>query len=402
MRITNKLRKAISFTTDGDEVLRKLESTDLDIDYLGADDEYITYIPKSRLVRYSASKRWNPDKRQLVSPGKLYKTLFPEAFSNQYERFNNELKGNLQKVKIVFLSGEDIRTAYLEDNCAACGNLGASCMRYIQCQPYLDIYCKNTNHVQLAVVYNSSGKIIARSLIWYPKTIKDKSIKWFDRVYAIDFSTECAMIIELIKKGFTQISDKNDIKPNEDVSELEIHLDYLNFEYYPYIDTLCYINDNCLNNYEDGDCLNDTDGSRYSMENCDECGDESDDIVEIIAGVYRGYRYCCACRCFSNRYDGYISNREAELCTVTDDYILREDTVQLYEGSLCSNEAPNLISCYDGDYFIKGDDDFVIPIGSEEWYRIDSDYITCFDGNYYLISSEEYKNLIDEKELQTV
>jgi hypothetical protein len=75
----------------------------------------------------------------------------------------NNIEGNIE-----FVTGEDIRKWYLEENYQFDkGQLSNSCMRYERCQKYLDIYVENPEVCQLMILKGSNpDKIIGRSLIW--------------------------------------------------------------------------------------------------------------------------------------------------------------------------------------------------------------------------------------------
>ena len=76
---------------------------------------------------------------------------------------------------IVF--GEKIKFWYHRKNYfSECGDLGCSCMKYDECQDYFGIYTENPDHVGMAIMVNNENKLLARCLIWYPNTKKDKSI----------------------------------------------------------------------------------------------------------------------------------------------------------------------------------------------------------------------------------
>lgn len=153
------------------------------------------------------------------------------------------------------VKGEEIRKWYNTENYQSkTGQLGGSCMSYESCQGYLDIYTENPEMISLLILKNESGKLVGRSLLWK----LDDGRKFMDRVYCqTDYDVK---IFEkwAIDNGciYRNQGGNNKIKyylngeelPSGPMSKgiehtkLEVTLHHCDFDDYPYIDTLCYLN----------------------------------------------------------------------------------------------------------------------------------------------------------------
>ena len=173
--------------------------------------------------------------------GKIFREVIKAPLSDStIEKFVNEFKSMFDFEKdgtgrLELVSGEDIRKWYLYKNYSEVrGQLGNSCMRYDNCQEYLDIYVENTEVCKLLVMWADPSKtsICGRSLIW---TLKDGRIV-MDRIYSVaDYQQEL----------FWKYAKDNGI---ESVNSLrygqEIQLKKWKFTYYPYMDNFLCLNIN--------------------------------------------------------------------------------------------------------------------------------------------------------------
>lgn len=75
------------------------------------------------------------------------------------------------------------------------GTLGAGCMRYDRCQPFLDIY-EDCEHCKILVMKDQSGGIVARALLWQDVSVhrRVRTINIMDRVYTLRNVYEPLMI----------------------------------------------------------------------------------------------------------------------------------------------------------------------------------------------------------------
>lgn len=141
-----------------------------------------------------------------------------------YNNFVAIQEGSFYKLEIV--SGEDIKRGYTSANYASlsCGTLHKSCMT--EKFDFLDIYTKNPNQVQLAILSSPNG-IEARCIIWSTS----KSEKIFDRVYYTHEWCEKILADKLKEMSYLCV--------NEELSKryfIDVVLENYEFEKYPYID----------------------------------------------------------------------------------------------------------------------------------------------------------------------
>ena len=374
-----------------------------DINYLSIskeDNSQISYMDNAKIDRFGLGKKWNVKLRSRARPGRVIQRILPNLQDREVESFVNKYsaaasKSNKSENKISIVFGEKIKFWYHRKNYfSECGDLGCSCMKYDECQDYFGIYTNNPDHVGMAIMVNNENKLLARCLIWYPNTKKDKTTIFFDRIYAYSDQTEFEMYNWCIGKGFTQCSNKNINKP-KNVPTIKIHLPNLKFSYYPYVDTFYYLDTDNLNNLAKGISLDSTDG-RLSPDTCDLCDEESDELEIIGGGMHSGHQACECCREYSNHHGCYIFNGDATYCNYTRDWYFSEETVELYDGEDCFIGYHKLKESFDGHYFIEGDEHFAQPVGSDIWYSIDD--LDLIDDIYYMQGTEEYNLKLELQE----
>ena len=386
LEITKELERRLKIIKNckvSDYLLSKPET--LTINFLGVSKEDITqisFIDEARLNRYGHGKRWYSKIRYRASPGKVIRKISSDRFSDaEIESFSNKYTSfSKDKINIKIVYGKDIAFWYHGVNYARSSySLGASCMRHTNCQKFFGIYTENPDHVGMAIILNQDNKLTARCLIWYPNTKKDKKTVFFDRIYAISEDLEKAMFASLEQKGYIPISSKNINKP-ADVGYISIDLPNTEFDYYPYVDTLSFLTDSGLNN-QGGIELSSTDGG--GEERCDGCGETDVELHSVITGGH----YCEDCCVYSRHHRGYIPNDDAVWCEYTDDSYFSDDMITLYNGDECFLGYTFLLESVEGEYFIKGDDNFVQPEETNEWYYIGSRQIIKQEEKYYLNES---------------
>lgn len=365
--------------------------------YLGVstiDPNQISYIDKSKLERCGPLGRWYAKNRISTRPGRLMYKIFGDLPNEYYENFTNAFIAsgtttNNKKFKFKIVDQEDIKKYYHWSSYSRdCGSLGGSCMRGDTQQKFLEIYCKNPDHVKMAVMSDDSG-VVARCLLWYPNA--DKSLIYFDRIYSTDYEVELKMYQWLVNKKFVQISDKNTIKPVDKI-EIRIKLKNLDFEFYPYVDTIRWINGDDINNLEDGDPLHHTDGRRKDPIRCAYSGNiypTEEELVQIVDGEYRGQMVHKNYAVYVERYNGYVVAQYSYECGYTNERLIAADMLSLYDGSYCSRFHTNLVKDDRSRYFILGDHNFVQI--DNIWYHITSSKIECIKGEYRLKEVEPVK-----------
>jgi hypothetical protein len=198
---------------------------------------------------------------------------FVNLYKSSYDLSNNK------DLQFRLVEGDEISHWYHINNydCDRKGSLASSCMA-IKEADYFDLYTQNKNCKMLVLLSDSgtlkdngyeSDKISGRALVW-KGLISDmdgnsKEITLMDRVYSNNDS-DVQLFVEYAKKmGWyykdeqTRYSDTPitngdevhhfyDSKTDTFTSEFLITLDNYILDKYPYVDTFCYLKDNCLSN----------------------------------------------------------------------------------------------------------------------------------------------------------
>lgn len=254
--------------------------------HIGLKDDKPTAIPARSLA--GCENSFDAEKyRTNVKVGKLFKALVDidalrEAFPSLVAETDRELERvatafskyvNAKNLTFELHTGEALRDAYHKDNYAyGSGSLHCSCMRYAECQDYLDIYVFNPDVCSLLVASNSDNEVMGRALVW--TTAKGQ---YLDRIYSAstDEISEYA-VAELMKSYAVKCGIKTERGRIPDVQLSEWH-----FDSYPYLDTLTHLDmsSGTLSQSSGDRQLQDTDGgytdansvwSEYECEYIDE------------------------------------------------------------------------------------------------------------------------------------
>lgn len=334
---------------------------------------------------------WNPEKRIKTKAGKFIRTLFENKFSDrEIEHWVNEYQKQAiseagENGLFKEIEGESIRWAYYENNYKNDrGSLGGSCMRYNECQKYLDIYCKNTNKVGLLII-TEDNKIKARCILWYPEG-KQSNIKYHDRVYFS--SNEDKQLMEIYLKA----NNFEDIYNDKNYRDVNFELDYIDFNYYPYMDTMKYIKNNSLYsiNHNCEKEITNTNGSYNDLnENtvCDYCSAycDEDDLIYISYGRSRGEYLCEDCRTYCDDINYYVHSDDAVWSEYSQmDYFI--DNVKYSEHLQSYIHKDDAIELYDGNYTHE-DESYVVTVNNE-YVLIDDEGLVEIENEYYLVNDE--------------
>lgn len=260
-----------------------------------------TVLNKQALVSSKADNKVWSHARNPVNVGKLARAILKasdktfvdkdiETFVNLYKSTYDFMNDASKRFDIV--QGTLITKWYWHENYEdGGGTLNNSCMSEVN-EDYLDIYADN-NQVSLVILYDDNGtidlsgkytsdKIKGRALLWDCE-LDDSKVKFMDRIYTTHDSD-----VELFKT-FAQENDwwykKNQtMSPDEELTNgetskygtLNCDLRDVDYDYYPYIDTLCYNEDgtSILSNKHTGDGreFRDTEGeyTNYYQEDYDD------------------------------------------------------------------------------------------------------------------------------------
>lgn len=262
---------------DHDEFV-KIESIRM-MDFRRENECYtISYLPIGKTAEYvDDSEKWSKKNRQCSKIGKTIKK-FLEPYLNikgvklddsEVEEFVNDIKAIMSNTNLVFklVKGDDIKKYYNEKmyDDKHSSTLQNSCMRFDSCSDYFDVYTKNLD-CEMLILFDtlfSREKIVGRALIWN----KDGQ-KYMDRRYTsldmydnsmIDYAEENkwnyktyntyednhSTDFQVYNKDTNKYEQK-DVKLSYDISDF-----IEDVSFFPYADTVKYINDGIMSNQYD-------------------------------------------------------------------------------------------------------------------------------------------------------
>lgn len=235
-----------------------------------------------------------------------------EFNDSQVEKIVNLYKAqfNVNDLRIEMVTGEEIRHYYHVDNYSdedRTGDLHNSCMRHEETQEYLDIYCENERNVALLVALDEMDRTVARSIIW----TDDHGDKFQDRIYGTQVTQEV----------MRRWASDNGIESVGSV-RLALTLEYANFGYYPYADSMYYLNPNTcqIANYKirGAGHMQSLYGELEGLSYCSGCSEQVDeDDLRCV-----GWNYLCS-DCIADKYT------ECEGC----EELVSNDNINYIEGS---------------------------------------------------------------------
>ena len=180
-----------------------------------------------------------------------------EQFTNQYKATYDFAKDALKQFDIV--QGDKIAYWYDEENYVdGGGSLNNSCMASVD-PDYFDIYTENPQ-VSLVILYGDGGsiesekytddRIKGRAILWDAK-LDGQPVKFMDRIYTSQ-DADVELFKQFAEKNGWWFKKRQSMEPNEDFTDgnsskkgkIKVNLDDTDFEYYPYCDTVCYIDTN--------------------------------------------------------------------------------------------------------------------------------------------------------------
>lgn len=308
------------------------------------DKTKISYLTKERIAVLEESELWTSSRRFQAKPGGFISKVFKdipakevELFSTLFRNVSNRLNVNLQVVK-----GERIRDFYYYESYANDGgSLGASCMRYDNCQKYMDVYVDNSDVVSMLVMLNEYDCLIGRALLWDCDGYKimDRIYTTNDEKYAFYFKEWATKNNYLFKSNQNWFDTMNFERIGDKRQELKIDIKLSNsdYRYYPYMDTFKFYDPNkgTFSNYQPSSnfytvCA--PDGSKYGSDYL---------VLDFVDRVFR-YRHDAV---YVNYTDGFTSGNNVNYSEILDEYILCADSE--YDNELCDyifnglNESKN-------------------------------------------------------------
>ena len=179
-----------------------------------------------------------------------------EQFINTYKATYDFTKDALKQFDII--KGDKISFWYYHKNYVdGGGNLNNSCMAEVD-SDYFDIYTQNTQ-VSLVILYGDNGdiqsekyvdnKIKGRAILWDAK-LDGVDVKFMDRIYTTH-DADVELFKQFAEKNGWWYKKRQSMEPGEDLTDgssvrrnfvLKVKLNDADFSFYPYCDTMCYIN----------------------------------------------------------------------------------------------------------------------------------------------------------------
>lgn len=231
------------------------------------DPEKYCIINKDRIKPYSNvyERIWKTS-RNPFKVGRFARSVLNSAgvkfTDREIEEFTNAFKSGFDIMNDAFakfelVSGEDIAYWYKYENYESqSSTLGNSCMKGKD-SDYFEIYSTNPDVCSLLILYSDGGGIVDGR--YKSKTIKGRALVWklddgktfMDRIYYISDSLVGIFKDYAEKQGWFyktyQNSDTDDCTISDGKSTIEspnmvVTLENIEFDYYPYVDTLCYVN----------------------------------------------------------------------------------------------------------------------------------------------------------------
>lgn len=236
--------------------------------------EYDSETPRLAVINKQAieladdvdnKKIWSTS-RNPMNVGRLVRSILTSSnfdFTNiQLEDFVNKYKAMFDLTKDILkqfdvVTGKSIAHWYEEDNYATGnGTLNNSCMASVD-SDFFDIYCYN-NNVSLVILYGDNGdfdsdgnyksdRIKGRALLWDCE-IDGTPGKFMDRIYTT-LGSDVELFKEYAQKNDWWYKKSQSMNPGESITNGSVtknaiivaKLSETSWDYYPYMDTLCYI-----------------------------------------------------------------------------------------------------------------------------------------------------------------
>lgn len=356
--------------------LLELESSDqlFDLSYvdIDKDGEGVTYLLSNKIERLKKEGKpieefWTTKMRTPQKIGRFIKQLLPkfseDALNKFILKFKTVLKESDEEVNFETVDGDDIVYWYNSKNYAnQSGSLGGSCMGGREAGRYLNCYRNNPEQCKMVILKNTEGdKIRGRALLWKLSEPADKI--FMDRVY-VNKVEDVLLFTNYAKKQGWMYKDEQlygetyIVTPEggKKYMTLEVVLDNVNYDLYPYVDTLRYF-------YQDIKTMSSDDtkkGHHITLTDTEGHYEEwSDDDDDYNPTVYDGY----------NKED--ISERDAQWCEYDDGYIRSSDAVRLaYNGKYAYPNSPHIVfSEYTKKWYAKTDCTFCKPLNTWVWNK---------------------------------
>jgi hypothetical protein len=294
----------------------------------------ISYLTKERYEGLSIDECWATTKRIMAKPGGFISKVFKNISEKEVEKFSTLFRSEVSKPKLDFqvFEGDEVKkfyhySSYCERNG---GSLHASCMKYDNCQSFLDIYTKNPDNCKIVVLFDNDDatRIIGRAILWHVD-----GHKVMDRIYTInDEAYQFYFKQWASKHGYYFKSEQNwfNTRQFEMLGSKKINLDLIldlpntKFDKVPYMDTFKFMDyEGKLYNFQPKGTeyytLTDTGGRKNGYDHL---------ITDYIDGVlrYRGEAY--RLRYLETEDRVYTHPNNCNYSEIMDTYILKDHCIQ--------------------------------------------------------------------------
>jgi hypothetical protein len=243
------------------------------------DKTKISYLTTDRIAKIEdPSLYWSSSRRFAVKPGGFISKIFKDIPAKEVEKFSNLYRAQSNKASFTLsvVDGLKMLTYYhINSYAQERGTLGASCMKYDNCQDYLGIYTHNRDKVKMLVMLNSEGGLMGRALLWDFDThkIMDRIYTISDEEFAFQFkkwATDNGYLYKSEQNWYNTLNFENLSTPKQEL-KLSIKLDNFQFRRYPYVDTFKFFDEEkgLLLNYMEGHefrTLCASDGGKYGSD----------------------------------------------------------------------------------------------------------------------------------------
>ena len=119
-----------------------------------------------------------------MKPGSFISKIFKKVSLEEVQKFSILFRNIQNKIEYNFNIVDGLKLSHyyhFNSYLSGSGSLGCSCMKYDQCQDYLDLYTKNSDIIKMLVMTADNGQLIGRALLW-----EFDGNKIMDRIYTID------------------------------------------------------------------------------------------------------------------------------------------------------------------------------------------------------------------------
>lgn len=229
-----------------------------------SDGKEIVFNKESLKISDNSAIVWKTN-RNAIKIGRFIRSIFDgvletnskdiEEFVNKYKAAYAMEKDELKKFDIV--SGSDIRRFYNKGNYLSGGGpLNNSCMASVD-SDFFDIYVDNA---RMVVLYTNGGhikddkyvsdKIRGRAILWNDVTMDGEPITFMDRVYTT-LDSDVELFKAFAKENGWWYKKNQSMEPfdnltngDRDICDAELvkKMICVDYENYPFLDTLCHIN----------------------------------------------------------------------------------------------------------------------------------------------------------------